>query len=77
MERYGLELRVAHVIARFMRGDWDAAEAAAEMAGESVSATVASRLAAAGLLTAVARGRFYSAERRLAELRPRSPPTSR
>jgi DNA-binding CsgD family transcriptional regulator len=70
---YGLELRVAHVIARFQRGDWDAAEAAAELAGESVSATVASRLAAAGLLTAVARGRFEAAGRRLAELRDSSP----
>ncbi|GAA1189387.1 helix-turn-helix transcriptional regulator [Pseudonocardia alaniniphila] len=70
---YGLELRVAHVIARFQRGDWDAAEAAAELAGESVSATVASRLAAAGLLTAVARGRFESAGRRLAELRDSAP----
>lgn len=66
---YGLELRVAHVIARFMRGDWDDAEAAAELAAESVSATVASRLAAVGLLTAVARGRFSSAGRRLEELR--------
>jgi DNA-binding CsgD family transcriptional regulator/tetratricopeptide (TPR) repeat protein len=66
---YGLNLRVAHVIARFMRGEWDAAEAAAEIAGESVSAVVATRLAAAGLLTAVGRGRFAAAERRLAELR--------
>ena len=61
-----------------MRGDWDAAEAAAELAGESVSATVATRLAAVGLLTAVARGRFASAGRRLEELRdPPSPPTIR
>jgi len=66
---YGLNLRVAHVIARFLRGEWNAAEAAAEIAGESVSPVVATRLAAAGLLTAVARGRFASVERRLAELR--------
>ncbi len=66
---YGLNLRVAHVIARFMRGEWDAAEAAAEIAGESVSAVVATRLAAAGLLTAVGRGRFAAVERRLTELR--------
>ncbi|MFC5230343.1 helix-turn-helix transcriptional regulator [Pseudonocardia zijingensis] len=65
---YGLNLRVAHVITRFMCGDWDAAEAAAEIAGESVSAVVAVRLAAAGLLTAVGRGRFAPTERRLAEL---------
>ncbi len=65
---YGLNLRVAHVIARFMRGEWDAAEAAAEIAGESVSAVVATRLATAGLLTAVGRGRFAAAGRRLEEL---------
>ncbi|MCO1655010.1 helix-turn-helix transcriptional regulator [Pseudonocardia humida] len=65
----GLDLRVAHVIARFLRGDWDSAEAAAEIAGESVSAVVATRLSAAGMLPAVARGRFEPAERRLAELR--------
>jgi DNA-binding CsgD family transcriptional regulator/tetratricopeptide (TPR) repeat protein len=71
---YGLELRVAQVIARFMRGDWDTAEAVAEIAGESVPATVATRLAAAGLLTSVGRGRFEAAERRLAELRESAPP---
>jgi DNA-binding CsgD family transcriptional regulator len=65
---YGLNLRVAHVIADFMRGEWDAAEAAAEIAGESISATVAFRLAAAGLLTAVGRGRFDAVRRRLEEL---------
>jgi DNA-binding CsgD family transcriptional regulator/tetratricopeptide (TPR) repeat protein len=70
---YGLECRVAHVIARFLRGDWDDAEAAAELAGESVSATVASRLTAAGLLTSVARGRFNAAARRLVELGDSSP----
>jgi DNA-binding CsgD family transcriptional regulator/tetratricopeptide (TPR) repeat protein len=70
---YGLNLRVAHVIARFMRGEWDAAEAAAEIAGESVSAVVATRLAAAGLLTAVGRGRFGPVQRRLAELRDSTP----
>ncbi|WP_214402134.1 ATP-binding protein, partial [Pseudonocardia lacus] len=65
----GLDLRVAHVVARFLRGDWDSAEAAAEIAGESVSAAVATRLSAAGMLPVVARGRFEQAERRLAELR--------
>ncbi len=63
---YGLDIRVAHVIALFLHGDWDEAEAAAELAGESVS--VASRLTAAGLLTAVARGRLEYAARRAAEL---------
>jgi DNA-binding CsgD family transcriptional regulator/tetratricopeptide (TPR) repeat protein len=66
---YGLNLRVAHVIAKFMRGEWDAAETAAEIAGESVSAVVATRLAAAGLLTTVGRGRFAAVQRRLEELR--------
>ena len=66
---YGLDLRVGLVIARFVHGDWDAAEAAAELAGESVSATVAARLAAVGLLVAAGRGRFDAVDRRLAELR--------
>ncbi len=70
---YGLDLRVAHVIARFMRGEWDDAEIAAEIAGESVSATVASRLTAAGLLTEVARGRLAFAARRAAELHDTQP----
>ncbi len=70
---YGLDLRVAHVITQFMRGDWDAAETAAEIAGESVSATVASRLAAAGLLTAVGRGKLEFAGRRATELRDSHP----
>jgi DNA-binding CsgD family transcriptional regulator len=65
---YGLDLRVAHVIALFLLGDWDDAEAAAEPAGESVSVVVASRLTAAGLLTAVARGRLEYAARRAAQL---------
>ncbi|OZM80477.1 LuxR family transcriptional regulator [Pseudonocardia sp. MH-G8] len=70
---YGLELRVAHVLSRYMHGEWDTAEAAAEIAGGSVSATVAFRLAAAGLLTTVGRGRFAAARRRLAELRESAP----
>ncbi|HVH24123.1 MAG TPA: AAA family ATPase, partial [Pseudonocardia sp.] len=65
---YGLDLRVALVVARFLHGDWDAAAAAAELAGESVSATVAARLAAVGLLVAAGRGRFEAVDRRLAEL---------
>ena len=66
---YGLDLRVALVVARFVQGDWDAAVAAAELAGESVSATVAARLAAVGMLAAGGRGRFDAVDRRLAELR--------
>ena len=66
---YGLDVRVALVVARFLHGDWDAAAAAAELAGESVSASVAARLAAVGLLVAAGRGRFDAVDRRLAELR--------
>ncbi len=65
---FGLDLRVALVVARFLGGEWDDAESAAELAGESVSASVAIRLAAAGLLVAAGRGRFDAVERRLAEL---------
>jgi DNA-binding CsgD family transcriptional regulator/tetratricopeptide (TPR) repeat protein len=70
---YGLNLRVAHVVALFLHGEWDAAAEAAGLDGESVSAFVAGRLAAAGLLIEVGRGRFDQAARRAAELRE-SPP---
>ncbi|WP_098958626.1 helix-turn-helix transcriptional regulator [Pseudonocardia sp. N23] len=65
---YGLELRVAHVLAAHMRGDWDDAEASARMGVAAVSETVATRVAAAALLTEVGRGRFDAAERRLSGL---------
>jgi DNA-binding NarL/FixJ family response regulator len=68
---YGLELRVRQVIGRFMAGDWDGAEQAAELAGESASNMVVTRVSAAGLLVTVGRGRFEAAERRLAHLRER------
>ncbi|GAA2549912.1 helix-turn-helix transcriptional regulator [Pseudonocardia hydrocarbonoxydans] len=64
----GLDVRVAHVIARFLGGDWDAAETAADLAGAAVPASVSARLVAAGLLVAAARGRFEVVERRYAEL---------
>ena len=70
---YGLDLRVAHVMTQFIRGEWNAAETAGEIAGESVSATVSSRLAAAGLLVAVGRGRLEFAARRATELRDSHP----
>ena len=70
---YGLDLRVAHVMTQFMRGHWDEAETAAEIAGASVSATVATRLAAASLLVAVGRGRLEFAARRATELRDSHP----
>ena len=68
---WGLELRVLQVVSRFMAGDWDGAESAAELAGESVPATVATRVSAASLLVAVGRGRFDAAARRLSQLRER------
>ena len=68
---WGLEVRVLQVVSRFMAGDWDGAERAAELAGESVSGTVATRVSAASLLVAVGRGRFDAAQRRLAQLRER------
>ena len=68
---YGLELRVLQVIARFIAGDWNGAQAASELAGEATSSIVVTRLSAAGLLVAVGRGRFDLAERRLAHLRDR------
>ncbi len=65
---YGIDLRVVHVIAMFLLGDWDRAEAAARIAGRMVSASVASRLTAAGMLVATARGRLAEVEAALAEL---------
>jgi len=68
---YGLETRVLQVLSRYMAGDWDGAEAAAELAGDSVPGTVLTRVSAAGLLVTVGRGRFDVADRRLAHLRER------
>ncbi|HEY0637734.1 MAG TPA: AAA family ATPase, partial [Pseudonocardiaceae bacterium] len=68
---WGLEVRVLGVITRFLIGDWDGAEAGAELAGTEVSATVATRVSAASLLVTVARGRFEAAEGRLTRLRAR------
>ncbi|MBW0116336.1 helix-turn-helix transcriptional regulator, partial [Pseudonocardia abyssalis] len=67
----GLDVRVAHVAARYLGGDWDAAETAADLAGAAVPASVSARLVAAGLLVATARGRFDVVERRYAELTAR------
>ncbi|QJY46416.1 helix-turn-helix transcriptional regulator [Pseudonocardia broussonetiae] len=69
----GLDVRVAHVVARFLAGDWDAAETAADLAGAAVPASVSARLVGAGLLVAAARGRFDVVERRHAELGRRPP----
>ncbi|SHL02651.1 regulatory protein, luxR family [Pseudonocardia thermophila] len=65
---YAIDLRVVHVLTMYQLGEWDRAEAAARIAGRAVSATVGSRLAAAGMLVAAARGRLAEVERQLAEL---------
>ncbi|WP_169731962.1 helix-turn-helix transcriptional regulator [Glycomyces arizonensis] len=67
----GTETAVRQVICNYMLGDWDAAEAAAEMATSVVPGVVMTRLAAAALLVDVARGRFDAADRRLAYLADR------
>ncbi|WP_460498890.1 helix-turn-helix transcriptional regulator [Glycomyces tarimensis] len=68
---YGLETAVRQVICNYMLGDWDAADAAGEMASSVVPGVVLTRLAAAALLLDVARGRFEAADRRLAYLADR------
>lgn len=68
---FGLELRVLQVLTRFMVGDWDGSEAAAELMGGAVSGTVFTRISAPGLLVTVNRGRFDVASSRLAYLRER------
>jgi DNA-binding CsgD family transcriptional regulator len=66
---YGLELRIMQVICRYVSGDWDGSEAAAEPPGHRVSSTVSARLAAVGAPVVVARGRFAEAERLVNDLR--------
>ncbi|GAA4547792.1 helix-turn-helix transcriptional regulator [Pseudonocardia xishanensis] len=69
---YGMDMRVAQLISEFMAGRWDAAERTARLGGARVAPAVAGRLAAAGLLVDVARGRSAEAERRWRELDSRS-----
>jgi DNA-binding CsgD family transcriptional regulator/tetratricopeptide (TPR) repeat protein len=66
---YGVEIRVIRAIAKYMTGDWDGSEAAAEPPGMRVSDTVLARLAAASTFVMVGRGHFGDAEKLLAELR--------
>lgn len=66
---YGVEVRVLRAIAKYMTGDWDGAEAAAEPPGMRVSDTVLARQAAASTFVMVGRGRFDDAEKLFAELR--------
>ncbi|WP_460540140.1 helix-turn-helix transcriptional regulator [Glycomyces halotolerans] len=68
---FGIETAVRQVICNYMLGDWDRAEAAAEMASSVVPGLVMTRLAAAALLIDSARGRFEVADRRLAYLADR------
>ncbi|WP_344427415.1 AAA family ATPase [Pseudonocardia ailaonensis] len=70
---YGMNLRVAQLIAEFVAGDWEAAERTARLGGAMVAPVVAGRLAAAGLLVTVARGGLAEAERRWAELSAADP----
>lgn len=65
---YGMDLRVARLMSEFVAGDWEAAEHTARLGGAMVAPVVAGRLAAAGLLVEVARGRLAEAERRWEEL---------
>ncbi|WP_372463006.1 helix-turn-helix transcriptional regulator [Pseudonocardia kujensis] len=65
---YGMDMRVARLMSEFVAGDWEAAEDTARLGGAMVAPVVAGRLAAAGLLVEVARGRLTEAERRWAEL---------
>jgi DNA-binding CsgD family transcriptional regulator len=55
-------------MSEFIAGDWEAAEHTARLGGAMVAPVVAGRLAAAGLLVEVARGRLAEAERRWADL---------
>ena len=66
---FGLELRILQVLCRYASGDWDGAEAAAEPPGQRVSSTVSARVAAAGALVMVGRGRLAEASRLVTELR--------
>ncbi len=66
---YGVELRVIRALAKYVTGDWDGSESAAETPGIRVSDTVLARLAAASTFVMVGRGRCEEATRLLAELR--------
>ncbi|MFL6142429.1 MAG: LuxR C-terminal-related transcriptional regulator [Labedaea sp.] len=66
---YGLELHTMQVTIRYVTGDWDGAQAAAEPPGHRVSGTVSARLAAAGAPVLVGRGMLAEAARLVAELR--------
>ncbi|RZS34271.1 regulatory LuxR family protein [Herbihabitans rhizosphaerae] len=66
---YGLELRVMRVVLRYVVGEWDGAEAAAEPPARRVSNTVSARLAAVAGHVTVGRGRFAEAERLVTDLR--------
>ncbi|MCP3804228.1 AAA family ATPase [Allokutzneria sp. A3M-2-11 16] len=55
---YGLEVRLLQVVVRYMLGDWDGAEAAAELPGRAVPDLAAAEVAAADLHVKVGRGRY-------------------
>ena len=66
---YGVEIRVIRSLAKYMTGDWDGSEAAAETPGIRVSDTVVARLAAASTFVMVGRGHCEEATKLLGELR--------
>jgi DNA-binding CsgD family transcriptional regulator len=66
---YGFELWFLQVIARYVSGDWDGSEHAADLARRRVSGAFGARLAVGGALAMVGRGRFAEAERLVTELR--------
>ena len=66
---YGVEIKVIRALAKYVTGDWDGSESAAETPGIRVSDTVLARLAAASTFVMVGRGHCEEASRLLAELR--------
>jgi DNA-binding CsgD family transcriptional regulator len=69
LSSYGVEIRVLRAIGKYMTGDWDGSEMAAEPPGRRMSDTVLARLAAASAFVTVGRGQFEDAQKLLGELR--------
>ena len=70
---YGIDLRVTHLVTQYLAGEWDAAEAASRFAGRMGPATVAVRLAAAGMPVDTARGRLAAVEEQLVAVAEQQP----
>jgi DNA-binding CsgD family transcriptional regulator/tetratricopeptide (TPR) repeat protein len=67
---YGIELRLLQVTGKYTSGDWDGSQQAGELPSRQVSDMIVARLAAAGALVQVGRGRFEEAARLLGVARP-------